>query len=249
MEILKTSAYLPHMEDFPMTKPRLNRLPKHIGVIPDGNRRWAEGKGLPKQDGYQNGLDPGMMLYELCVELGIPELTFYGFTQDNTKRPAVQTRAFQKACVDAVDMLANRDASLLVIGDYASPLFPPQLLEYKQRKTFGKDLIKINFLVNYGWKWDLHHFLNEDPANGGNSGGSDSGSTKRHILKAIASRDISRIDLIIRWGGRRRLSGFLPVQSIYADFYVVDAMWPDFQKEHFYEALQWYQTQDITLGG
>lgn len=183
-----------------------------------------------------------MMLYELCVELGIPELTFYGFTQDNTKRPAVQTRAFQKACVDAVDMLAHRDASLLVIGDYASPLFPPQLLEYKQRKTFGRDLIKINFLVNYGWKWDLHHFLSEDSAD-------DSASAKRNVLQSIASRDVSRIDLIVRWGGRRRLSGFLPVQSIYADFYVVDDLWPDFQKEHFYDALKWYETQDITLGG
>jgi len=224
-----------------MTKTEFKRLPKHIGVIPDGNRRWAVGRGLPKQDGYKNGLDPGMMLYELCVELGIPELTLYGFTQDNTKRPAVQTRAFQKACVDAVDMLANRDASLLVMGDYESPLFPPQLREYKQRKTFGRDLIKINFLVNYGWKWDLHYFLNEASAN--------SSGAPRNILQSIASRDISRIDLIIRWGGRRRLSGFLPVQSIYADFYVVDDMWPDFQKEHFYEALHWYETQDITLGG
>ncbi len=224
-----------------MTKTEFKRLPKHIGVIPDGNRRWAVGKGLPKQAGYQNGLDPGMMLYELCVELGIPELTFYGFTQDNTKRPAEQTRAFQQACVDAVDMLANRDASLLVMGDYDSLLFPPQLREYRQRKTFGRDLIKINFLVNYGWKWDLHHFLNAEA--------DSSCSAKRHILQTIASRDISRIDLIIRWGGRRRLSGFLPVQSIYADFYVVEDMWPDFQKEHFYEALHWYENQDITLGG
>jgi len=223
-----------------MTKTEFKRLPKHIGVIPDGNRRWAVDKGLPKQDGYQSGLDPGMMLYELCVELGIPELTFYGFTQDNTKRPAVQKRAFQKACVDAVDMLANRDASLLVMGDDESPLFPPELREYRQRKIFGQDLIKINFLVNYGWKWDLHHFLKEDEANSG---------AKRNILQSIASRDISRVDLIIRWGGRRRLSGFLPVQSIYADFYVLDDMWPDFQKEHFYEALRWYEGQDITLGG
>ncbi|AGL00501.1 polyprenyl diphosphate synthase [Desulfoscipio gibsoniae] len=227
-----------------MTKTKFKRLPRHIGVIPDGNRRWAQGKGLPKEDGYQNGLDPGMMLYELCVELGIPELTFYGFTQDNTKRPAVQTRAFQRACVDAVDMLANRDASLLVIGDYESPLFPPQLMKYKQRKTFGRDLIKINFLVNYGWKWDLHHFMNEDSTI--NSG---SVKIKRNVFQTIASRDISRIDLIIRWGGRRRLSGFLPVQSIYADFYVVDDLWPDFQREHFYDALNWYENQDITLGG
>jgi undecaprenyl diphosphate synthase len=55
--------------------------------------------------------------------------------------------------------------------------------------------------------------------------------------------------LIIRWGGRRRLSGFLPIQSIYADFYVIDEMWPDFNKEQIYQAFAWYQDQDITLGG
>ncbi|SFR13554.1 polyprenyl diphosphate synthase [Desulfoscipio geothermicus] len=224
-----------------MTHPKFKRLPKHIGVIPDGNRRWAVGQGLPKQDGYRRGLEPGMMLYELCLELGIPELTFYGFTQDNTKRPAVQTRAFQKACVDAVRMLANRDAALLVIGDYDSPLFPRELLEFKERKTFGRGLIKINFLVNYGWKWDLNHLMRDSLMAG--KGGS------RNVIQYIASRDISRVDLIIRWGGRRRLSGFLPVQSIYSDFYVLDDLWPDFKKEHFYEAMQWYENQDVTLGG
>jgi undecaprenyl diphosphate synthase len=60
---------------------------------------------------------------------------------------------------------------------------------------------------------------------------------------------VSRIDLIIRWGGRRRLSGFLPVQSVYSDFYIIDDYWPDFKPEHFYQALEWYNKQDITLGG
>lgn len=65
----------------------------------------------------------------------------------------------------------------------------------------------------------------------------------------IKSKDISRVDLIIRWGGRRRLSGFLPVQSIYADFYIIDDLWPDFKPEHFWQALEWYDQQDVTLGG
>ena len=222
-----------------MTQNKFSRLPKHIGVIPDGNRRWAVGKGMEKQDGYQKGLDPGLMLYEMCLELGIPELTFYGFTQDNTKRPVIQRQAFQKACTDAVSMLSNRDASLLVIGDSSSSFFPRELMEYTKRKTFGKSLMRINFLVNYGWKWDLMQILN-NPSGGGRS---------TNLLKKVASSDVSRIDLIIRWGGRRRLSGFLPLQSIYSDFYVVDDLWPDFRPEHFYEALKWYQTQDITLGG
>ena len=72
---------------------------------------------------------------------------------------------------------------------------------------------------------------------------------KRRIYNNIHSNDISRIDLIIRWGGRRRLSGFLPVQSVYSDFYVVDDFWPDFKPENLDEALNWYNEQDVTLGG
>ncbi len=223
-----------------MERRKFKRLPKHVGIIPDGNRRWAVDNGLRKQDGYQRGLEPGLMLYEMCLELGIPELTFYGFTQDNTKRPADQRKAFQRACVDAVKMLSNRDASLLVVGDHTSRFFPPELIEFTRRKTFGKDLIRINFLVNYGWKWDLHHLVALQPPAGGR---------RANLLKKVASSDVSRVDLIVRWGGRRRLSGFLPLQAIYSDIYVVEEMWPDFKPDHFYQALEWYETQDVTLGG
>jgi undecaprenyl diphosphate synthase len=90
--------------------------------------------------------------------------------------------------------------------------------------------------VNYGWNWDLNH-AHSHP------------EEEISFYDKIASSDISRLDLIIRWGGRYRLSGFLPVQSVYADFYVLDELWPDFKQEHFYRALDWYQNQDVTLGG
>jgi undecaprenyl diphosphate synthase len=224
-----------------MAQPKFRRLPLHIGIIPDGNRRWAEKNGLAKEEGYEKGLEPGLKLYEMCVELGINELTFYGFTQDNTKRPSIQRKAFQKACVDAVNMLANKDASLLVIGNKDSPMFPSELIPYTKRHTFGKDLIRINFLVNYGWKWDLNYAKNRILT--------ENSASIKNIYESIASAEISRVDLIIRWGNRMRLSGFLPIQSIYADFFVVDEFWPNFKPEHFYNALAWYETQDVTLGG
>ncbi len=217
---------------------KLARLPQHIGIIPDGNRRWAQLKGLKKQDGYESGLRPGLEVYELCVELGIRELTLYGFTVDNTKRPSIQIGAFQRACVEAVEYLASKDTDLLVVGNTKSRFFPKALLPYTQRTRCGSGLIKVNFLANYGWNWDLNYSTqNSDTSSRGN------------IVDGIASSDISRIDLIIRWGGGRRLSGFLPIQSVYADFYVVDEMWPDYSSEQVYEALEWYQGQDITLGG
>ena len=212
------------------------RLPKHIGIIPDGNRRWSEQQGMPKENGYDHGVDPGLALFKLCQHSGIKEMTYYGFTTDNTKRPAEQKRAFTDACVKAVKVLSREDAALLVLGNYDSPSFPKELLPFTKRRTFGKGGMKVNLLVNYGWEWDLSSLKTADPA-------------KRNVVNHIKSAEISRMDLIIRWGGRRRLSGFLPVQSIYADFFVLEDFWPDFKSDHFFQALNWYQNQDITLGG
>ncbi|WP_454054585.1 undecaprenyl diphosphate synthase family protein [Clostridium sp. Marseille-Q7071] len=212
------------------------RIPNHIGIIPDGNRRWAVDKGMTKERGYALGLDPGLILFKLCKDAGVKEITYYGFTTDNTKRPANQREAFTEACINAVEMISKEDASLLVVGNTDSPMFPKKLLPYTKRQTFGKGGIKVNFLVNYGWEWDLKNLKMGD-------------NSRKKIMNSIKSYDVSRVDLIIRWGGRRRLSGFLPVQSIYSDFYIIEDYWPDFKAEHFSQALSWYNTQDITLGG
>lgn len=206
----------------------MHKTPKHIGIIPDGNRRWASKQGMNKQDGYEYGLMPGLQLFHQAKEHGIEEITYYGFTVDNCKRPAVQFQAFQKACVDAVDMITKEGADLLVIGNRESKCFPKQLIPYTTRKSIHGGGIRLNFLVNYGWQWDLSHIQSD-----GNP----------------YSSDISRIDLVIRWGGMRRLSGFLPIQSVYSDFYVIDHCWPDYHEDDFEDALAWYARQDVTLGG
>jgi len=200
------------------------RLPRHIGFIPDGNRRWAQARGLPKEDGYAFGIAPGIELFEICSALGIEEVSIYGFTQDNTRRPSAQTEKYSAACVEFAQFLERHGAALLVVGDERSPVFPRELAKLRRRLPGG---MKVNFLVNYGWEWDL-----DGLSNGG-----------------LRSRDVSRLDLIVRWGGGRRLSGFLPVQSVYADIYVVDEYWPDFKPVHMERALEWYSRQDRTLGG
>jgi undecaprenyl diphosphate synthase len=221
-----------------MDLPTFKRIPKHVAFIPDGNRRWAQNRGLAKEEGYAFGLEPGFQLYDICIALGIEELTVYGFTSDNTKRPPEQTAAFRQACVDAVVGLSKLNASLLVVGNDDSPLFPPELKPYRTRQTLGSGVLKVNFLVNYDWYWDLSKAATKM-----------NGNTRKSFVECIGSSEVSRIDLVVRWGGRRRLSGLLPVQTVYADFYILDDLWPDFKPEHFFNALHWYESQDVSLGG
>ncbi|MCL2618231.1 MAG: undecaprenyl diphosphate synthase family protein [Defluviitaleaceae bacterium] len=216
---------------------KFKRVPEHIGIIPDGNRRWALDHELEKHEGYAHGVDPGMRLVELCAAYGVKEATFYAFTVDNTKRAQTQIQAYTQACINAVQAAANLDYNIMALGNRDSKFFPPELYDYANtRVSYGKGVLNLNFLVNYSWKWDLSQL-------------GEAGVSAANVEKGIASRDIPRMDMIIRWGGRRRLSGFLPVQSVYSDFYVVEDYWPDFKDEHFLDALRWYQDCDVTLGG
>jgi undecaprenyl diphosphate synthase len=201
-----------------------NDVPNHVGFIPDGNRRWATNHGLSKEAGYAQGINPGLLLCEKCKESGIKEVSIYCFTQDNTRRPSIQKKAFIKATVAFAFEVARRGVALLVVGDETSTQFPQELRKFRQRQGIG---MKINLLINYGWDWDLAGLKN---------GG-------------LRSGEVSRVELSVRWGGGRRLSGFLPVQSVYADFYVRDEYWPDFDPQHFEHALAWFKNQDKSLGG
>jgi undecaprenyl diphosphate synthase len=200
------------------------RLPRHIGFIPDGNRRWAVGKGWAKQEGYASGIAPGVALVQACQQLQIEEISIYGFTQDNTRRPSIQKECFSTACVKFAMEITRCNVALLVIGDDTSAQFPAALKPFTVRQGAGT---KVNLLVNYGWEWDLD-------------------GLKDGVLR---SHEVSRVDLIVRWGGGRRLSGFLPAQSVYADIFVIDEYWPDYKPAHIEQALAWFAKQDRTLGG
>ena len=211
---------------------RFARMPRHIGLIPDGNRRWAKEQGLTVAEGYMAGVQKGLQMLRDCSDLGIEEVSVYGFTQDNTKRPKEQRIAFAGACVAFVEAALKHEIALLVVGDSTSSMFPVELKPFVTERQ-GRGL-KVNMLVNYGWEWDLKTAF-------------DSG--QKRVMDGLASSQVSRIDMVVRWGGCRRLSGFLPVQSVYSDFYVVDDYWPAYELDQFITALTWFQSQEPTLGG
>lgn len=212
------------------------RLPKHVGFIPDGNRRWARARGLSKGEGYSSGILPGLRLIAACRRLGIEEVSIYGYTKENVHRPREQVLAFQQACVDFVRHATADGSALLVVGDVDSVAFPKALVPYTTRSAGD---LRVNLIVNYTWSWDLSVALTRI----------ERGVSSREVASCLGSHEVSRIDLVVRWGGRQRLSGFLPVQCAYADLHVVDELWPDMKLEDFAGALRWYGEQDVTLGG
>lgn len=222
-------------EDMEWTERPFSRVPRHVGIIPDGNRRWAEARGLPRSHGYAAGMDPGFGLLGICREIGIEEVSIYGFTKENVHRPNPQVAAFREACGDVGRRLIDEGTAFLAVGDTSTSSFPDALRPYATKRTSGD--LKVNLLVNYGWEWDLRTGLE---SSNGNSSAS---------ISTLGSASVSRVDLVMRWGGCRRLSGFLPMQCAYADIFVVDTLWPDMCVSEFVDGLAWYQDQDVTLGG
>lgn len=233
------------------------RVPRHVGFIPDGNRRWAAARGMPKREGYAAGVEPGLRLLAQCRSLGIEEVSIYGFTKENVRRASDQVEAFRASCVEFARCAMRAGVALLAVGDARSPLFPEALRPYAEMRSAGD--IRVNLLVNYGWQWDLRQAISRvrsvarPSGRGARTGVRESGSGAGHARRSrtarLGSAAVSPVQLVVRWGGRRRLSGFLPMQCAYADFYVADSLWPDMRDEDFLGALAWYQTQDVTMGG
>jgi undecaprenyl diphosphate synthase len=215
-----------------------HRLPRHLGFIPDGNRRWAQLRGLAAGDGYAYGIEPGLRVLAACRALGVEEVSIYGFTQENVRRPPGQVERFREACVGFAERALESGCALLVVGDSRSPAFPRALAGLTKERSPGE--LRVNLLVNYGWRWDVAAGFD---ALGGRPAG------RAALLQKLGSGAVPAIDLVLRWGGRCRLSGFLPLQCAYADFYGVDTLWPDAEPSDLEQALEWYQQQDVTLGG
>lgn len=218
---------------------RFARIPRHVSFIPDGNRRWADERGLERGAGYAQGIERGIRLLGLCRDLGIEEVSIYGFTKENVRRPSDQVAAFREACTEFGMQAVAAGVALRAVGDVDSTMFPPGLRAYADERSDGD--LRVNLLVNYSWQWDLFAAMQHAKTNGG--------VTYSGVPKALGTKDVPRVDLVVRWGGRRRLSGFLPVQCAYADFYVIETLWPDSRPEEFLDALDWYQVQDVTMGG
>lgn len=223
-------------------------LPSHLGIIMDGNRRWAKERGLSVEKGHEEGARRIEPLVDYAAKHGISYLTFYSFSTENWNRDPLEVKllmeVFRKMLHDpVVDRLKANGVRVNIIGDYVK--FPKDIVEKIEdihEDSSLNDRITVNFALNYGGREEILNatrFLMAHPV---------SALSADSFAEHLYTNEQPDPDLIIRTGGQHRLSGFLMWQSAYSELYFTDTLWPDFTPEQFQKALDWYQEQERRFG-
>jgi short-chain Z-isoprenyl diphosphate synthase len=233
------------------------RLPQHVAVLADGNRRWARtnAPGQPLVAGYRAGADKLKEFVEWCDELGIPVVTLWVLSTDNfTRSAADEIGPLLKVIEDMVgELAARRRWRVHPVG--ALDLLPAEsaaILKRADRDTADIDGMLVNIAVSYGGRHELLDAIRSLLAEHARHGTSIEELAQTLDMEQIAQHLYTRgqpdPDLIIRTSGEQRLSGFLMWQSAHSEFYFCEALWPDFRKLDFIRALRSYGQRERRFG-
>lgn len=230
----------------------LNNLPRHIGIIMDGNGRWAQKRGLPRSSGHSPGAETFRSIATYCKDIGIQYLTVYAFSTENWQRPPDEVRAImgllEKYLYEALERMERDKVKMKFFGD-VSVLSPKlkALIDRTSEISTHYSGCQVNVCLNYGGRDELLRAAKsyaEDFA-----AGKAGGLTEAELSSRLYSAGIPDPELIIRPGGEKRLSNFLMWQSVYSELYFCDTLWPDFSKEELNRAITWYQGRSRRFGG
>lgn len=229
-----------------------NNLPRHIGIIMDGNGRWAQKRGLPRTAGHGPGAETFRTIATYCKDIGIDYLTIYAFSTENWKRPPEEVAAImnllEKYLYEALERMERDKVKMKFFGD-TSVLSPKlrALIDRTNEISTHYTGCQVNVCLNYGGRDEIIRAAKsyaEDFAAGG------AGElTEAELEGRLYSAGIPDPDLIIRPGGEKRLSNFLMWQSAYSELYFCDTLWPDFTKADLNTAIAWYQSRNRRYGG
>lgn len=232
-------------------------VPKHVAVIMDGNGRWARARGKNRLSGHKAGVQAVRELIRSAHDVGVRYLTIYSFSSENWRRPQEEVTGlmdlFARTMLAEVRALHEENVRVMTIGH--TEALPPKTQEafaeaYElTRNNTGMTLVVA---VNYGARTELVDAVNElvvQAASRLQSGGAVPVYTEEDIQAHLDTSDIPDPDLVIRTSGEFRISNFLLWQIAYAEFYVTDTLWPDFDRYELLRALLSYQQRERRFGG
>lgn len=230
--------------------------PKHIGFIMDGNGRWATKRGLPRKMGHKAGADAMEVLCDLLFEAQIPYATFYGFSTENWTRPKEEVQALMDIITQFLEKLIrsfehpkrpfHQCTNIRFLGDLSvfSEKQKQLIRRITERSASFTGEMTLCIAINYGGRAEIvraaNKFLQQHPTEQ---------LTEAGIADNLDTAGLPDPDLIIRTAGEQRLSNFLIWQAAYAEYYVTDACWPDFNKQELCKALDAYALRTRKFGG
>lgn len=227
-----------------------NKLPKHIAIIMDGNRRWAREKGLPDGKGHEAGAENLQKIVEYCRDIGIKHLTVYALSTENWRlRPPMEVKGLFDLLVRIVRTKAveyqKSGIKFFVLGNFqAFPFKVRDAIKKILSMVIVQEKIQFNIALNYGGRDEIVNAIkniikNKIPANK---------IDEKLISDYLYTKDQPDPDLVIRPGGEFRLSNFLLWQMSYAELYFTDILWPDFTPKKMEKAIEWYQDRERRMG-
>ncbi|MBQ5666573.1 MAG: isoprenyl transferase [Oscillospiraceae bacterium] len=227
-------------------------LPEHIGIIMDGNGRWAKKRGLPRNAGHKKGAEVFENISRCCRDLGIKYLTVYAFSTENWKRPKEEVEGIMnlmRSYLKGMAKAKNEHIAVRFIGDrepFDEDLL--ELMEEAENADVGEIITTVQIALNYGGRDEIVHSVKEIAKKIASGKLSPEDITEETVSKNLYSKT-PECDLIIRPSGEERLSNFILWESAYSEFVFMDVLWPDFTKEHLEKALEEYSKRNRRFGG
>ncbi|MCS6895685.1 MAG: isoprenyl transferase [Bacteroidia bacterium] len=228
-------------------------LPQHVAIIMDGNGRWAQRRGHSRIEGHRAAIAAVRAAVESAVELGIPYLTLYAFSTENWQRPVEEVSGLMQLLSHVIDQeeesLIRQDVRLRVIGDWQTlPESVRRRLDGLLRRTAAGSRLTLTLALSYGGRQDILQAVRAiaQQVNQGRLNPQDISDTV--FRSFLWTRDLPDPELLIRTSGEQRISNFLLWESAYTEFVFLPILWPDFRREHFYQAIWEYQQRERRFG-
>ena len=241
------------MKETRKTPPEREFLPRHLGIIMDGNGRWAKARALPREMGHQAGAKTFGEILRYCKKLGIGFLTVYAFSTENWKRPRREVDALMdllRKYLSDVDQYRKENARLCVLGELSA--LPPDLRETirkAEEESAENTSITVNIALNYGGRDEIIHGVKSLARECARGKLDPEDITEELLSRRLYTAGQPDPDFIIRPSGELRLSNFLLWQSAYSELLFMNVLWPDFTPEHLNYALYQYALRDRRFGG